>query len=148
MKLASSAFEESGPIPKQFGYKHGNKLPQLSISDVPAEAKSLALIMDDPDAQQAVGKVWVHWLLWNIDPSTSDMQDEPAGSVSGTSDFGQTGYGGPAPPDRRHTYFFRLYALDARLDLESGSDRAKLEQAIKGKILAEATLTGTYEPDA
>jgi Raf kinase inhibitor-like YbhB/YbcL family protein len=147
--LESSAFLTEGEIPRKHGYKNGNISPPLKISGLPQETKSLALIMDDPDAMKAVGKVWVHWLIWNIEPSTTEILEgfSPSGSVEGKTDFGEIGYGGPAPPDKRHTYIFKLYALKSKIDLPIGSTKEQLEQAITDKILAEATLKGTYTPN-
>ena len=148
LQLESSAFSNGGEIPIKYGYKNGNVSPSLKISGLPQETKSLALIMDDPDAMGAVGKVWVHWLLWNIDPSTTEISEgsTPTGSVEGKTDFGETNYGGPAPPDKKHTYLFKLYALKSKIDLPKGSSKDQLEQAIKDEILAETTLKGTYAP--
>ena len=144
----SSSFSTGWEIPKKHGYKNGNVSPSLVINGLPQETKSLALIMDDPDAMGAVGKVWVHWLIWNIDPSTAEILEgsSPSGSVEGKTDFGETGYGGPAPPDKRHTYIFKLFALKSKIDLPKGSTKDQLEQAIKDEILTETTLTGTYAP--
>jgi len=148
MKLESSSFENGETIPKKFGYKNGNVSPSLIITDVPDSTKSLALIMDDPDAMGAVGKVWVHWVLWNI-PKEAKKIDEnsiPENSIEGETDFGEIGYGGPAPPDKEHTYIFKLYALDTTLELGKGSTKKDLESAISGHSVAEAKLTGKYAP--
>ena len=146
--LESSAFSEGEEIPKKHGYKNGNVSPPLKINGIPPEAQSLAIIMDDPDAMGAVGKVWVHWLVWNIEPSTTDFTEgsSPSGSIEGKTDFGEIGYGGPAPPDKRHTYVFKLYALKSKIGLPEGSTKDQLEQAIKDEIIAESTLKGTYAP--
>ena len=136
LKLTSSAFSDGNPIPRECGYKNGNKEPPLAISEIPAEAKSLTLIMDDPDAMEAVGKVWVHWVVWNIDPTKTEL----AKSTEGMTDFGEVGYGGPAPPDKRHTYVFKLYALDSELDLPGKSTKADVEKAMEGYIIEQATL--------
>ena len=148
VKLQSGSFRGGSEIPPRHGYKKKNISPPLSISKVPEGTQSLALIMDDPDAMAPAGKVWVHWLLWNIDPATTKIPEGtiPDGAIQGKTDFGETGYGGPAPPDKRHTYVFKLYALDSTLSLKEGSAKKKMESAIKGHILAEATLTGTYAP--
>ena len=143
LKLTSSAFEDGGEIPRECGYKNGNKEPPLTVSGTPDGTKSLALIMDDPDAMGAVGKVWVHWVAWNIDPITTELENL---TTEGMTDFGEVGYGGPAPPDKRHTYVFKLYALDSRLDLPEGSTKSELEKAMEGHIIEQATLTGTYAP--
>ena len=148
MKLESSSFENGGTIPKKFGYKNGNVSPSLIISDVPDSTKSLALIMDDPDAIGAVGKVWVHWVLWNIpkDVKKIDENSIPENSIEGDTDFGEIGYGGPAPPDKEHTYIFKLYALDAILELKNGSTKKDLESSLTDHVIAEAKLTGKYAP--
>ena len=143
LQLTSSAFSYGDEIPRQFGYKNGNEEPPLTINGIPEGTKSLTLIMDDPDAMGAVGKVWVHWIVWNIDPTaTESLQD----ATEGMTDFGEVGYGGPAPPDKRHTYVFKLYALDCELDLPNESTKTDLEKAMEGHIIEQATLTGTYAP--
>ncbi len=139
MELTSSDFQEGNEIPKKFGYKHENKQPNVEFSSVPTETKTLAIIMDDPDAMKAVGKVWVHWLTYhNVADSNS--------KIEGKTDFGEIGYGGPAPPDGRHTYIFKGYALDTSLNLTEGYSKQELEDAMKGHIIAEAKLTGTFAP--
>ena len=144
MQLTSDAFSDGGEIPREYGYKNGNKEPTLAISGLPDETESLALIMDDPDAMGAVGKVWVHWVVWNL-PSGSHINVMTG--TEGMTDFGEVGYGGPAPPDKRHTYVFKLYALDTKLDLPDKSTKADLEKAMEGHIIEQATLKGTYTPD-
>ena len=148
MKLESSSFENGGTIPKKFGYKNGNVSPSLIINEVPESTKSLALIMDDPDAMGAVGKVWVHWVLWNIPKKITKIDENsiPENSIEGETDFGEIGYGGPAPPDKEHTYIFKLYALDTDLELAKGSTKSQLENSIQGHIVAETKLTGKYVP--
>jgi len=142
LKLTSSAFSDGNPIPRECGYKNGNKEPPLTISGKPEGTKSLVLIMDDPDAMAAVGKVWVHWVAWNIDPTKTELEK----STEGMTDFGEVGYGGPAPPDKRHTYVFKLYALDSELDLPDKSTKADVEKAMEGHIIEQTQLTGTYAP--
>ena len=146
--LKSSAFSDGKEIPKKYGYKHGNENTPLLISGVPAETKSLVLIMDDPDAQAAVGKIWVHWIICNIEPNTTEIPESYSLSniINGKNDFGELGYGGPAPPDKRHTYIFKLYALDTRLNLEDGVTKDQVENAMKGHILEQTILKGTYAP--
>jgi hypothetical protein len=148
MQLTSSGFSDGGEMPLELGYKNGNETPALSINGIPEGTKSLALIMDDPDAMGAVGKVWVHWVVWNIDPTkpfiTGNIQESKF--VEGMTDFGEVGYGGPAPPDKRHTYIFKLYALDTKLDLPDKSTKADVEKAMEGHIMDQATLKGTYAP--
>ena len=156
MRLISSSFSDGDEIPRECGYKNGNEQPPLGIFEIPDEAKSLALIMDDPDAMGAVGKVWVHWVVWNIirdqdmlpnDDITPLYDSKITADVRcGMTDFDDTGYGGPAPPDKRHTYVFKLYALDSMLDLSKESTKADVEKAMEGHIIEQATLTGTYAP--
>ena len=142
LQLTSSAFSYGDEIPRQFGYKNGNEEPPLTINGIPEGTKSLALIMDDPDAMGAVGKVWVHWVVWNINPNTKRFDD----ALEGITDFGEQGYGGPAPPDKRHTYVFKLYALDSMLEIPNESSKTDVEKAMEGHIIEQATLTGTYAP--
>ncbi len=146
--LESEAFDNGGVIPRKYGYKNGNLSPPLKISDVPENTLSLALIMDDPDAMGAVGKVWVHWVLWNIDPSTMELKENsiPKDCLEGETDFGEIGYGGPAPPDKEHTYIFKLYALDQKLDADKSSTKKQIEKAMKNHIIAETRLEGRYSP--
>ena len=148
LTLESSAFASGAEIPKKYGYKFDNQSPPLKIGGVPSDSKSLAIIMDDPDAMGAVGKVWVHWVIWNIDPSITEISEgsSPSGSIEGKTDFGEIGYGGPAPPDKRHTYIFKLYALNTKLDLQKGSTKAELEKAMSGNIISEVSLNGTFAP--
>ena len=123
--ITSPSFNEGEEIPKKFGYKFENKNPEIDFENVPKDAKSLALIMDDPDAMGAVGKVWVHWLVCNWNPTKLDIDEgfrremykilmtkKDFSLAEGKTDFGENGYGGPAPPDKRHTYIFKAYALD------------------------------------
>ena len=157
--ITSPSFNEGEEIPKKFGYEFENKNPEIDFENVPKDAKSLALIMDDPDAMGAVGKVWVHWLICNWNPTKLDIDEgfrremykilmtkKDFSLAEGKTDFGEIGYGGPAPPDKRHTYIFKAYALDTTLDLEEGYSKQELEDAMKGHIIAEAKLTGTYAP--
>ena len=148
MELSSTAFADGDAIPRQYGYTERNVNPSLSWSGVPSDAASLALVVDDPDAVEPAGKVWDHWVVWNVDPERSGIPEAwtPSDAVEGTNDFGATGYGGPNPPDGEHTYEFRLYALDERLALESGATKAHLEEAMADHVLATAVLHGTYAP--
>ena len=131
-------FDEGAEIPKKFGYKFENEEPNISFNRPPSNTTTLALIMDDPDAMGAVGKVWLHWLQYHNLTESSP--------VEGKTDFDEIGYGGPAPPDGRHTYIFKAYALDTELDLKEGFSQQELEDAMKSHILAEAKLTGTFAP--
>ena len=144
--ITSPDFEEGGEIPKKFGYKFENIQPQISFNNVPDTHKSTALIMDDPDAMAAVGKVWVHWLFFTRFTVSSNNGVNYGSKVPGKTDFGQIGYGGPAPPDKRHTYVFNAYALDTVMDLKEGYSKQELEDAMEGHIIAEAKLTGTFAP--
>ena len=134
--ISCTEFQDSEEIPKKFGYKFENEVPNISFNRPPPSTTTFALIMDDPDAMVAVGKVWVHWLQYhNLTESLP---------VEGKTDFGEMKYGGPAPPDGQHTYIFKGYALDTELDLKEGYSKQELEEAMKGHILAESKLTGTF----
>ena len=148
MKLESSVFRNGGDIPRKYGYKTENLSPPLQISEIPKGTKSLVLIMDDPDAMVAVGKVWVHWVLWNISPNTKEVLENsiPDNSIEGKTDFDEIGYGGPAPPDKEHTYIFKLYALDTILNLKQGSTKTELEESIREHIITEEKLEGKFAP--
>ncbi len=148
MKIESNVFQNGGEIPRKYGYKKENINPPLLIKDVPINAKSLVLIMDDPDAMGAVGKIWVHWLVWNIDPYTNEILENsiPPNTIQGKTDFGEIAYGGPAPPDKEHTYIFKLYALDRKLNLDEGSTKSQIEDAMKGHVIEETRLEGRYSP--
>ncbi len=146
--LESEAFDNGGVIPRKYGYKNGNQSPPLKISGVPENTLSLALIMDDPDAIGVAGKVWVHWVLWNIKPNVVELKENsiPSDCLEGETDFGEISYGGPAPPDKEHTYIFKLYALDQKLGADKGSTKKQIEEAMKNHIIAETRLEGKYSP--
>nr|WP_277503634.1 YbhB/YbcL family Raf kinase inhibitor-like protein [Haladaptatus sp. DYSN1] len=148
LQLRSEAFDDGALIPRTYGYKNENVNPPLSISGVPADAQSLALVMDDPDAVKPAGKVWDHWVVWNVDPETTEIPEnwDQMEATVGTNGFGELGYGGPSPPDAEHTYRFFVYALDTTLDLDAGATKADLQAAMEGHVLAEVLLTGTYAP--
>jgi Raf kinase inhibitor-like YbhB/YbcL family protein len=147
LTLSSPAFADGERIPERYGYTNDNVNPPLRVEGVPSEAASLALVVDDPDAREPAGKVWDHWVVWNLDPGTTEIPEGWGGdAVEGRNDYGERGYGGPNPPDREHTYRFILYALDATLDLDAGATKDDLEAAMEGHVLAEAELTGTYAP--
>lgn len=148
MQLSSPIFKNDEMIPKKFGYKHGNFSPPLMIADVPKNSKSLVLIMDDPDALDAVGKVWTHWVLWNISPNTKTIGENsiPQNSIQGLNDFGQVGYGGPAPPDKEHTYVFTLYSLDCNIENNEGSTKNEILNSINTHVLKKAQLFGKFSP--
>ncbi|MCH8004436.1 MAG: YbhB/YbcL family Raf kinase inhibitor-like protein [Nanoarchaeota archaeon] len=143
MKLTSPAFEHNQGIPSEYTCDGPNVLPELNIEDIPENAKSLALIMDDPDAPAGT---WVHWVVWNIpvDTKTIAKGTEPQG-IQGTTSFGKPGYGGPCPPFGTHRYFFKLHALDTTLDLKEGSTKEDLEQAMDGHMIEKTELMGTYK---
>jgi len=144
--LKSSAFKEGGFIPVKHTCEGDDVNPLLEIKNAPPEVKSFALIMDDPDAPMGT---WVHWLLWNIEPRTQYISEDtvPANAVQGTNSFGRQKYGGPCPPkgSKPHRYMFKVYALDAMLDLPAGATKADLEKAMEGHILAQTVLTGLYQ---
>ena len=137
--ITSEDFKEGEEIPKKFGYKFENKQPHIEIHNVPENTMTIALIMDDPDAMAAVGKIWVHWLQYFDYPLKNLI-------IEGKTDFDEIGYGGPAPPNGRHTYIFKGYCLDIKLDLQQGYSKQELEDAMKGHILVETKLTGTFTP--
>jgi Raf kinase inhibitor-like YbhB/YbcL family protein len=151
MRLFSSAFADRDAIPRKYTCDGEDLSPSLAWSDVPPGAQSLALMIDDPDAPDpsAPTMVWVHWVLYNIPCGCSGLAEGaralPAGTREGLNDWRRTGYGGPCPPAGRHRYFHKLYALDALLPDLRRPTRAQLEAAMRGHVLAEATLVGTYE---
>ena len=149
MELHSSAFTHNGMIPRKYS-QHGEDInPPLEIRDVPAEAKSLALIVEDPDVPTMAGvPVWDHWVVFNIPPTISSIAEH--WQVDGTRGKGTRGkleWSGPKPPDREHRYFFKLFALDDFLPLEEGATKQEVLDAIQGHVLAEAELLGTYAPE-
>jgi Raf kinase inhibitor-like YbhB/YbcL family protein len=144
MKITSSAFGHNTLIPSKYTCEGRNINPPMAIKDIPAGTKSLALIVDDPDAPM---KTWVHWTAWNINSDTSEIAENsiPAGCVEGTTSFGRTGYGGPCPPSGTHRYFFKIFALDAELDLKPGAHTANLIAAMKEHIIDEDEFIGLYK---
>ena len=145
MKLTSSAFKDNGMIPSKYTCDGDNFNPQLSISEVPGNAESLVLIMDDPDAIKPAGKVWDHWIVFNIPSDLKEISEseEPEG-IHGVGSGGNLDYRGPCPPDGEHKYFFKLYALDTILDLEEGVTKEEVEIAMQDHILEQTELTGRY----
>jgi Raf kinase inhibitor-like YbhB/YbcL family protein len=143
LKVTSSAFPEGGKIPKKYTCDDSNVNPPMRIENLPQSARSVALIVDDPDAP---GRTWTHWLVWNIDPRAPEIREKsvPPNAVQGTSDFGSASYGGPCPPSGTHRYYFKAYALDTTLSLPSSTKKAALEKAMAGHIVAEGSLMGTY----
>ena len=150
--LASSAFEDGGPIPARYTCDGGDIAPPLHWKGVPAGARSLVLIVDDPDAPDptAVQMTWVHWVLYNIPPATTALPESGAGADvpfaagSGLNDWHRTGYGGPCPPLGRHRYFFKLYALDTTLEFSSKPTKADVMAAMEKHVLGRAWMMGTY----
>jgi len=149
MKL-ESVFPEGHKIPPQFTCDGTNVNPKITIHDVPLGAKSLALIMDDPDIPEFVKEkygitVFDHWVLFNILPTVTGIAEGQEPGIKGNNGAGKPGYIGPCPPDREHRYFFRLFALDCTLPLSEGASKADVLTAMKGHIIAEAQLMGRYE---
>ncbi len=144
MKIESSAFGPNGDIPVKFTCDGDNINPPLKFSGVPQNTQSLVLIMDDPDAPTGT---WVHWILWNIPSNVVEIAEKsvPAGAVQGATSSGQNSYGGPCPPSGTHRYFFKVYALDAKLSIPSYSDKAALEKAMEGHVINQAQLVGLYK---
>jgi len=151
--LRSTSFEHQGAIPAKHTCQGDETAPPLAWSDPPAGTKTLALIVDDPDAPdpRAPKTTWVHWVLYNL-PATARALHEgatagklPPGAREGVNDFGRNGYGGPCPPIGRNRYFHKLYALDVELGELPRPTKAALETAMRGHVLAEAQLVGTYE---
>ena len=153
MTVTSSAFEEGQPIPRKHAYRDegDNVSPPLAWRGAPAGTKELALICDDPDApnpKRPRPKPWVHWVVYKLPATVTSLASGSAGGgVEGTTDFGVPGYGGPMPPrgSGAHRYYFKVYALDAPLALKPGATKDRLVEAMKGHVLAEGQLHGTYE---
>lgn len=153
LKLTSPAFADGAPIPSLHTCEGEDSSPPLAWAGVPSSARSLALVVDDPDAPdpKAPRMTWVHWVLYGL-PATStglpgavSSRDLPAGTREGKNDWKRTGYGGPCPPIGRHRYFFKLYALDTVLPDLADPTKGQLEAAMKGHVLEQAELVGTYE---
>jgi Raf kinase inhibitor-like YbhB/YbcL family protein len=144
LKITSSVFDNEGSIPSRYTCDGANINPPLKIENVPSAAKSLALIVDDPDAPS---KTWVHWTAWNIDPKITEIKENsvPKGAVQGMNDFRKHNYGGPCPPSGTHRYYFKLYALDTMLDLGNHAEKPDLEKAMKGHIIGQTELMGKYK---
>ena len=151
--LTSSAFKSGGEIPSIHTCEGRDTSPPLEWSSLPPGTKSLALIVDDPDAPdpKAPKMTWVHWVLYDIPPASTGLaaaiasKDLPAGTREGSNDWKRTGYGGPCPPIGRHRYFFKLYALDIALPDLGAPTKAKLEKEMEGHVLGKAELMGTYQ---
>lgn len=152
LTLTSDAFADGGGIPTRYTCQGEDIAPPLQWSGVPGEARSLVLIIDDPDAPdpRAPKMTWVHWVLFNLPPDASGLAegstaaDLPPGTSEGVNDWKRTGYGGPCPPVGRHRYFHKLYALDTRLESLERPTKAQVEAAMEGHVIAAAQLVGTY----
>lgn len=149
MVIASPSFKAGERIPSVHSCDGDDTSPPLQWNDPPAQTKSFALISDDPDAPSGD---WVHWVVWNIPAEARALPESlpkkgalPDGTRQGTNDFGRIGYGGPCPPSGTHRYYFRLYALDAVLELPEAARKAQLERAMKAHVLAAAELMGKYQ---
>jgi Raf kinase inhibitor-like YbhB/YbcL family protein len=151
MKLSSLSFQHNQRIPKQFTGEGPDVSPALKWESSPAGTKSFALICDDPDAMSVAGKVWVHWVVWNIPANKTELPENAsktgAGLKQGLNTWPRLGYNGPMPPPGHgvHHYHFKLYALDTMVELPAKSTKKQLEAAMKGHVLAQAELIGTYE---
>jgi hypothetical protein len=153
LTLTSTAFRHQGEIPSPYTCDGDDISPPLAWSGVPAGAKSLVLIVDDPDAPdpKAPKMTWVHWLLYNIPPTATGLPEHvapknlPKGTLEGVNDWKRTGYGGPCPPIGRHRYFHKLYALDTVLPDMNRPTKSRLEGAMKGHILSQTEIVGTYQ---
>lgn len=143
MKL-STDFEHNGNIPSKYTCDGEDLAPELTITDVPKNAKELILIVDDPDAPMGT---WVHWVLYNIPVNTTkiDAKNLPEGTKQGMTDFRRIGWGGPCPPSGTHRYFFKLYAIDKTLNIETGATKTQLENEIKNHIIEKSELIGLYK---
>ena len=143
MKLTSHEFEDNGFIPARFSCHYENINPELDIENTPSNVQSLVLIMDDPDAPSGD---WVHWILFNISPTTLKIleNETPSNAIVGKNSWGKSEYGGPCPPLGTHRYVFKLYALNKKLELQTGSTKQQVEAAMQNHLLAEAKLTGLF----
>ena len=141
-----TAFENNGNIPSKYTCDGKNVSPPLIFSEISENAKSLVLIMDDPDAVKPAGKVWDHWIIFDIPKDTKEIPEgrEPRG-MHGKGTSGNLKYHGPCPPDEEHRYYFKLYALNTELNLSEGSAKSEIEKAMKGHIIEKSELTGKYK---
>ena len=141
LTITSKAFRTNEAIPSRYTCEGDDINPPLDIKEIPKASKSLALIVEDPDAPSGT---WLHWLVWNI-PVTHHIQENEVRGYQGLNDLGRSCYGGPCPPSETHRYFFKVYALDDLLDLREGSDRKDVEDAMRGHIVAYGDLVGIYK---
>ena len=143
LKISSTSFENNGPIPAKYSCEGKEVSPPLLINNIPSGVKSLAIILHDPDAPMQGG--FTHWVVWNIEPVDNKIPENFKGAEQGLNGAKQTGYKGMCPPSGTHHYHFRVYALDAKLNLQEATDKAALEAAMKGHILASGELVGLYK---
>jgi len=143
MKITSNAFAEGTSIPDKYTMYGQNRIPPLHFEQVPEKARSLALVVDDPDAPKGT---FTHWVLFNLDPKTRDIKEDcvPVMATQGRNDYGEVEYGGPKPPSGEHRYFFKAFALDTVLALPRGSKREEIEREMKDHFLDHAELMGKY----
>lgn len=149
LRLSSPAFADGGAIPDRFARDGANVNPPLVAEDVPEDAASLTVVVDDPDAVGPAGEVWLHWLVWDVPPGRTEIPADwsPEAAVVGENDFGNRRYDGPDPPDGTHTYRFKCFATDRALDLPPSATDREVGAAMAGTVLAAAELSGTYGPD-
>ncbi len=143
MKIKSSSFENNNSIPSKYTCDGEDINPPLEFSDIPDRCQGIALIMEDPDAP---GGSWIHWLVWNVSPSSFYVKENsvPEGATQGVNSFGNNNYGGPCPPSGTHHYCFKAYALDQKINLDSGADKQDVQDQMEGHIIEEAELIGIY----
>lgn len=152
LSITAADFDDDERMPDYVGYVNKNENPELHVDNVPEEAESLVLVLDDPDARSAVGFTFDHWLVWNIDPDIGtvprDWSPESDGATVGYNDFVEDDFGGPSPPDEAHRYRFKLLALDSELGLEPEARKAVVEMTagMEAEVLASTQLVGQYEP--
>ncbi|SEW19945.1 YbhB/YbcL family Raf kinase inhibitor-like protein [Halobacterium jilantaiense] len=148
LALSSPAFDDGQPIPRTYGRDDADVNPPLSVSGVPDGAETLVLVVDDPDAVEPAGEVWLHWLVWNVPATRTEIPEDwtPEQATEGVNDFGERGYGGPAPPDGEHKYRFKLYALDTSLDIPTDASKRDVGDAMRDHVLASTQLVGMYAP--
>ena len=140
LKITSRAFDNNGFIPVKYTCDGDDVNPPLKIEGIPEETKSLVLIVDDPDAPMGT---WVHWVVWNINP-TEEIEENSVPGIEGLNDFNKHSYGGPCPPSGTHRYFFKVYALDTKLDISPNSRKSNVERAMEGHMLAKGEVVGIY----
>ena len=140
LSITSPAFQNSKPIPSKYTCDGNDVNPPLTIEGIREETKSLVLIVDDPDAPM---RTWDHWIVWNM-PPTNKIEENSIPGTEGLNDFRRHSYGGPCPPSGTHRYFFKVYALDTKLDLDPNSRKKDVEKAMKNHILAKGELVGLY----